>query len=163
MNKGLRLIPGVAAAVVAFAGSALADKLDDIIASGKLRCAVVLDFPPMGSRDSPSTPIGFDVDGCNNLAKVIGVKAEIVETPFPMTIEDIWGGDIVTATIAHLAQSTPDEFGFTSTDLDSDGAVPIAEGAPQRENGVMRASKAPGLGITPRLETFGGPVLTIGA
>jgi hydroxyproline transporter system substrate-binding protein len=29
----------------------LADKLDDIIASGVLRCAVTLDFPPMGSRD----------------------------------------------------------------------------------------------------------------
>lgn len=28
------------------------DKLDNIIESGKLRCAVVLDFPPMGSRDA---------------------------------------------------------------------------------------------------------------
>ncbi|TPQ48302.1 hypothetical protein C2U72_23270 [Prosthecomicrobium hirschii] len=163
MDKGLRLIPGVAAAVVAFAGSALADKLDDIIASGKLRCAVVLDFPPMGSRVSANTPIGFEVDSCDDFAKGLGVKAEIVETPFPMTIEDTRGGGIVTATIAHLAQSTPDEFGFTSTDLNSDGTVSIAEGAPQRESGVMRASKAPGLGITPRLETFGGPVLTIGA
>ena len=30
-------------------GFAKADKLDDIINSGKLRCAVTLDFPPMGS------------------------------------------------------------------------------------------------------------------
>ncbi|NQD96369.1 amino acid ABC transporter substrate-binding protein, partial [Pseudomonas sp. CrR25] len=29
-------------------GLAQADKLDDIIESGKLRCAVTLDFPPMG-------------------------------------------------------------------------------------------------------------------
>lgn len=58
------------------------DKLDSIIESGKLRCAVVLDFPPMGSRDSNNNPIGFDVDYCNDLAKVLGVKAEIVETPF---------------------------------------------------------------------------------
>ena len=36
---------------------AYADKLDDIIASGKLRCAVVLDFPPMGSRDASNNPI----------------------------------------------------------------------------------------------------------
>jgi len=59
-----------------------ADKLDNIIESGKLRCAVVLDFPPMGSRDSSNNPIGFDVDYCNDLAKVLGVKAEIIETPF---------------------------------------------------------------------------------
>ncbi len=59
-----------------------ADKLDNIIESGKLRCAVVLDFPPMGSRDSNNNPVGFDVDYCNDLAKVLGVKAEIVETPF---------------------------------------------------------------------------------
>ena len=58
------------------------DKLDSILESGKLRCAVVLDFPPMGSRDSSNNPIGFDVDYCNDLAKVLGVKSEIVETPF---------------------------------------------------------------------------------
>ena len=62
---------------------AKADKLDDIIASGTLRCAVTLDFPPMGSRDENNQPIGFDVDTCNDLAKALGVKAEIVETPFP--------------------------------------------------------------------------------
>jgi ABC-type amino acid transport substrate-binding protein len=59
-----------------------ADKLDGIIESGKLRCAVVLDFPPMGSRDSSNNPVGFDVDYCNDLAKVLGVKPEIVETSF---------------------------------------------------------------------------------
>ena len=50
------------------------DKLDSIIESGKLRCAVVLDFPPMGSRDSSNNPIGFDVDYCNDLAKVLGLS-----------------------------------------------------------------------------------------
>lgn len=62
---------------------AKADKLDDIISAGTLRCAVVLDFPPMGSRDDANNPVGFDVDYCNDLAKALGVTAEIVETPFP--------------------------------------------------------------------------------
>ncbi len=34
-----------------------------------------------------------------------------------MTIEDTWGGDIVTVTIAHLAHSTPEKFRFSSTDF----------------------------------------------
>ena len=33
-----------------------------------------------------------------------------------MTIEDSWGGDIVTAAIAHMAHSTPSNLLFTSTE-----------------------------------------------
>lgn len=68
---------------VLLAPVAHADKLDDIIESGKLRCAVTLDFPPMGMRDDKNNPSGFDVDYCNDLAKTLGVTAEIIETPFP--------------------------------------------------------------------------------
>lgn len=71
---------------------AKADKLDDIIASGTLRCAVTLDFPPMGFRDDKNNPVGFDVDTCNDLAKVLGVKAEVVETPFPDRIPALVSG-----------------------------------------------------------------------
>jgi polar amino acid transport system substrate-binding protein len=69
-----------------------ADKLDDIIASGVLRCAVVLDFPPMGSRDANNNPQGFDVDTCNDLAAALGVTAEIVETPVPDRIPALVSG-----------------------------------------------------------------------
>lgn len=74
--------------------AAQADKLDDIIASGTLRCAVVLDFPPMGSRDANNNPIGFDVDYCNDLAAALGVTAEIVETPFPERIPALMSGRV---------------------------------------------------------------------
>ncbi|UCJ17717.1 transporter substrate-binding domain-containing protein [Pseudomonas sp. MM211] len=80
-------------------GTAHADKLDSIIESGKLRCAVTLDFPPMGSRDDKNQPIGFDVDYCNDLAKVLGVDAEVVETPFPDRIPALVSGraDVIVA------------------------------------------------------------------
>ena len=80
--KYLNALAGIALAA-GLSTQAQADKLDDIIASGTLRCAVVLDFPPMGSRDASNNPIGFDVDYCNDLAAALGVTAEIVETPFP--------------------------------------------------------------------------------
>ncbi|TVS20923.1 MAG: mandelate racemase, partial [Planctomycetaceae bacterium] len=76
-----------------------------------------------------------------------------------MTIEDTWGGDIVTAAIAHLAHSTPPPLLFTSTDFNSYVTVSTAEGAPQRTGGTMAASRQPGLGIQPRLEVLGAPVL----
>ena len=86
-------LAGIALAA-GFATTAQADKLDDIIASGTLRCAVVLDFPPMGMRDASNNPIGFDVDYCNDLAKALGVTAEIVETPFPERIPALMAGRV---------------------------------------------------------------------
>lgn len=72
-------IAGVALAVAA--GQALADKVDDVINEGKVRCGVVLDFPPIGYRDANNEPAGFDVEYCKDLAKALDVDFEIV----PMT------------------------------------------------------------------------------
>ncbi|MEC9462530.1 MAG: transporter substrate-binding domain-containing protein, partial [Pseudomonadota bacterium] len=93
MKKVSVLAFGLVAAT-ALGGTAYADKLDDIIGSGTLRCAVVLDFPPMGSRDASNNPVGFDVDYCNDLAKALGVTAEIVETPFPERIPALMSGRV---------------------------------------------------------------------
>ncbi|MDS9469565.1 transporter substrate-binding domain-containing protein [Paracoccus sp. MBLB3053] len=82
------------ATATALTTPAFADKLDDIISSGTLRCAVVLDFPPMGSRDENNEPIGFDVDYCNDLAAALGVEAEIIETPFPERIPALMSGRV---------------------------------------------------------------------
>jgi L-alanine-DL-glutamate epimerase-like enolase superfamily enzyme len=78
-----------------------------------------------------------------------------------MTLEDSWGGDIVTAAIAHLAHSTPSEFLFTATDFNSYVTVTIADGAPRRANGRMAASSKPGLGIAPKMDVLGKPVLEV--
>jgi len=78
-----------------------------------------------------------------------------------MTLEDSWGGDIVTAAIAHLAHSTPPEVFFSATDFNSYVTVSFADGAPQRVNGRMAASTAPGLGIEPKMDVLGKPVLEV--
>ncbi|WP_099825065.1 transporter substrate-binding domain-containing protein [Oceaniglobus indicus] len=87
-------IAGGLIAATLVAAPAMADKLDDIVSSGTLRCAVVLDFPPMGSRDADNNPVGFDVDYCNDLAAALGVEAEIVETPFPDRIPALVSGRV---------------------------------------------------------------------
>jgi len=78
-----------------------------------------------------------------------------------MTLEDSWGGDIVTAAIAHLAHSTPPEFLFTSTDFNSYVTTSFADGAPRRANGRLAASTAPGLGIRPRMDVLGETVVIV--
>lgn len=57
---------------------ATADTLDDVIDRGKLKCAVVLDFPPIGYWDEDNNPAGFDVEYCKDLAKSLGVEVEII-------------------------------------------------------------------------------------
>ena len=58
--------------------SAKAEKLDDIIISGTLKCGVMLDFPPAGFRDKDNNPVGYDVEYCKDIAKSMGVEAVIV-------------------------------------------------------------------------------------
>lgn len=57
---------------------AVADKLDDVIDAGTLRCGVVLDFPPIGYRDANNEPAGFDVEYCKDLATALDVDHEIL-------------------------------------------------------------------------------------
>ena len=78
-----------------------------------------------------------------------------------MTLEDTWGGDIVTAAISHLAHSTPTEFLFTATDFNSYVTLPLANGAPKRVDGRMSSSKEPGLGIDPMMDVLGEPEFLI--
>ena len=76
-----------------------------------------------------------------------------------LTIEDTWGGDIVTAAIAHLAHSTPERNRFTATDFNSYVNVRMADGAPQRVEGRMACSQRPGLGIEPVPSVLGEPIM----
>ena len=79
-----------------------------------------------------------------------------------MTIEDTWGGDIITAAIAHLAHSTPSRLLFSSTDFNSYVTVSFAEGAPHRAGGRLAASREPGLGVRPDLAVLGDPAIEVG-
>jgi hydroxyproline transporter system substrate-binding protein len=92
MRQFVLITATVIGIVVGGALPAQADKLDDIIKSGKLRCAVMLDFPPMGMRDASNKPLGFNVDTCRDLGKALGVETEIVETPSPDRIPALLSG-----------------------------------------------------------------------
>jgi L-alanine-DL-glutamate epimerase-like enolase superfamily enzyme len=85
-----------------------------------------------------------------------------VASGIALTIEDSGGSDIVTAAIAHLAHSTPEASRFSSSDVSGYVTVSVAEGGPVHRGGWMQAPAAPGLGVSPRADVLGRPVLTIG-
>ena len=105
--------------------------------------------------------VNIKISKLGGITKARQVRDLCVSLGIAMTIEDSWGGDIVTAAIAHLAHSTPESCRFTSTDFNSYVSVSLADGAPQRLDGKMQASLSPGLGIAPRLEVLGDSVLEV--
>ncbi|MBM3538242.1 MAG: mandelate racemase [Alphaproteobacteria bacterium] len=113
-------------------------------------------------EDDAMDIINLKISKVGGLTKARLLRDICVASGTPMTIEDTWGGDIVTAAIAHLAQSTPEEFCFSATDFNSYVTVDIAAGAPRRVGGFMTAPDRPGLGIVPHLEALGEPVAVIG-
>jgi L-alanine-DL-glutamate epimerase-like enolase superfamily enzyme len=114
-----------------------------------------------GHADRAMDIVNIKISKFGGLTRARQARDLCVSMGVAMTLEDSWGGDIVTAAIAHLAHSTPPEFLFTATDFNSYVTVSLAEGAPRRVNGRMAASKLPGLGITPREDVLGKPVLDI--
>lgn len=108
-----------------------------------------------GHADQAMDCINIKISKLGGLTKAKQVRDMCVTLGIATTVEDSWGGDIVTAAISHLAHSTPPEILFTTTDFNSYVTVSNAEGAPQRVNGRMAASTTPGLGVTPRWDVLG--------
>ena len=120
-----------------------------------------LDMLVRAKGDLAMDLVNLKISKLGGLTKIKQARDLCVSMGIAMTLEDSWGGDITTAAIAHLAQSTPEEFRFTSTDFNSYVTVPTADGAPKRVNGFMSAGTTPGLGITPKMDVLGAPVVIV--
>jgi L-alanine-DL-glutamate epimerase-like enolase superfamily enzyme len=108
--------------------------------------------------DEAADAVNLKISKLGGLTRARQARDLCVALGLGMTIEDTWGGDIVTASISHLAHSTPPRYLFTATDFNSYVTVQIADGAPRRVDGRMAAPDAPGLGVQPRMECLGDPV-----
>lgn len=73
-------VVAIAMLALAFASaSALADKLEDILAKGVVRIIVFSDVPPFSSLNASRELEGFDVDLAKMAAAALGVKLELVQ------------------------------------------------------------------------------------
>jgi L-alanine-DL-glutamate epimerase-like enolase superfamily enzyme len=120
-----------------------------------------IDVLVRGHADRAMDVVNLKISKLGGLTKTKQARDLCVSLGVAMTLEDSWGGDIVTAAIAHLAHSTPTEFLFSSTDFNSYVTRSIADGAPRRVNGRLAAPLSPGLGITPKLAEFGKPAVDV--
>lgn len=122
-----------------------------------------LDSLLRGHADLAMDVVNVKISKFGGLTRARQARDLCVELGIAMTLEDTWGGDVITAAIAHLAHSTPEELRFTATDFNSYVTRAYADGAPRRERGTMEASTEPGLGVTPRADELGDPFLDLEA
>ena len=80
-----------------------------------------------------------------------------------LTIEDSWGGDIVTAAISHLACSTRAKTLFTVSFMNDWVEEHIAGHRPRSRDGFGYTPDGPGLGIEVDLTRLGAPVFSVTA
>jgi L-alanine-DL-glutamate epimerase-like enolase superfamily enzyme len=103
--------------------------------------------------------VNLKISKLGGLTRAKQARDLCVELGLAMTLEDSWGGDLVTAAISHLAASCPPDLLFSSTDFNSYVTVSICDDAPRRVAGRLSAPTAPGLGVTVREEALGETLL----
>ena len=91
-----------------------------------------LEMVVRGHADGAMDVINLKIGKVGGLTRARQIRDFCVAMGIAMTIEDSWGGDIVTAAIAHLAHSTPTEFLFSATDFNSYVTRSVAPDAPRR-------------------------------
>jgi L-alanine-DL-glutamate epimerase-like enolase superfamily enzyme len=105
--------------------------------------------------------VNIKISRVGGLTKASQIRDLCQSLGIAMTLEDSWGGDITTATIAHLVGSTRPDFYFTSTDFNSYNDVRLAKDAPSRINGILKVPNGPGLGIHVDEAILGKPIISV--
>lgn len=80
-----------------------------------------------------------------------------------LMIEDSWGGDVVTAAVAHLAAGTPPEALFAVSFMNDWTMEHVAGYQPRSSHGMGPVPEGPGLGIEVDVASLGPPLFTVDA
>jgi L-alanine-DL-glutamate epimerase-like enolase superfamily enzyme len=89
-----------------------------------------------------------------DLAEALGLR---------VTIEDTWGGDLVTAAVSHLAASTSARALFTVSFMNDWVREHICGHEPRSHHGIGRAPEGPGLGVRVNRSFLGAPLFSVSA
>jgi L-alanine-DL-glutamate epimerase-like enolase superfamily enzyme len=105
--------------------------------------------------------INVKLSRVGGLTKAAILRDAMQELNMSVSIEDTWGGDVISAAVSHVAASTrPESLLMTPllNELTSDGF--LAGHTPRSENGRSAPPSGPGLGITVDAERLGDPLMS---
>jgi cis-L-3-hydroxyproline dehydratase len=143
---------------------------DSVLASRDSKLPLVLDESIVTLSDVYEAKHSAGVSSINiKISRVGGLTGAALmrdvmqELNLMVSVEDMWGGDLITAAVSHLAASTrPESLLMTSFMNDwTDGHV--AGYRPQSVNGRGSAPTGPGLGIEVDTSLLGEPLFSVDA
>ena len=113
-------------------------------------------------REGGAGGINLKVSKVGGLTKAKLIRDLCQELGLQLTIEDTWGGDIVSAASAHLAASTRERALLTVSFMNDWTNEHVAGYQPRSKNGFGSAPTGPGLGIEVAASKLGAPLLSFG-
>ena len=105
--------------------------------------------------------INLKVSKVGGLTRAKRIRDLADELGLRLTIEDTWGGDIVTAAVSHLAGSTSAAALFTVSFMNDWTLEHVAGYQPRSAHGIGRTPTGPGLGIEVDVELLGAPLFEV--
>jgi L-alanine-DL-glutamate epimerase-like enolase superfamily enzyme len=125
---------------------------------------IVTDLPSLlrAIREGGAGAVNLKVSRVGGLTKARLLRDVCDELGLQVTIEDTWGGDIVTATSAHLAASTRARSLLTVSFMNDWTNEHVAGHQPRSANGFGSAPLRPGLGIEVDVSVLGKPLFSAG-
>ena len=114
-------------------------------------------------QDAGAVSVNLKISRVGGLTRTALLRDAMQELGLRVSLEDMWGGDVITAAVSQLAASTrPESLFMTSFFNDwTDGHV--AGHQPRSVNGHGSLPDGPGLGITVDTSLLGEPLLTLDA
>jgi L-alanine-DL-glutamate epimerase-like enolase superfamily enzyme len=125
---------------------------------------VITDLPTLirAAGQDAMDQINLKVSRVGGLLPARQMSDTAVALGIRLMIEDSWGGDIVSATTAHLAAGTPAEALFAVSFMNDWTNEHVAGYQPRSRDGVGRVPDGPGLGIEVDVSMLGDPIWSVG-
>jgi len=114
------------------------------------------------AREGGAGAFNLKVSKVGGLTKAKLMRDLGQELGLQVTVEDTWGGDIVSATAAHLAASTKEEALLSVSFMNDWVNEHVAGHQPRSKNGVGHVPTGSGLGIEVDAGLLGDPVFSVG-
>lgn len=94
MKLFAKLAAAAAVCLSLAAPASAADKLQDVLGTGKLRVGVLMDAAPWGFKDAKGEAAGLDIDLAKLMAADMGVKLELVQVTGASRIPSLLAGKV---------------------------------------------------------------------
>ena len=106
--------------------------------------------------------VNLKVGRVGGLTKARRMRDAAVELGLTLTIEDSWGGDLVTAAVSHLAAGVPPAQLFAASYMNDWTIEHVAGYQPRSRDGRGPVPQGPGLGVEVDTDRLGAPLFVAG-